>query len=64
MESKVNQSKIVLKKDGAFEFEPTKNKNTFKDLYSDLAGNLVKKLPVTLNKFDNNSTKQYRMNIE
>ena len=38
--------------------------NIFKDYYSDLAGNLVRILPVALNKFNNNSTKQYYMNIE
>ena len=61
---KVNQSKIALKNDGAIQIEPTKNANIFKDLYPDLAGTLVKKLPVALNKFNNNSTKQYYMNIE
>ena len=61
---KVNQSKIALKNDGAIQFEPTKNANIFKDFYSDLAGTLVRKLPVALNKFNNNSTKQYYMNIE
>ena len=61
---KVNQSKIALKNDGAIQFEPMKNANIFKDFYSDLAGTLVRKLPVALNKFNNNSTKQYYMNIE
>ena len=41
-----------------------KNANIFKNFYSDLAGNFVRKLPVALNKFNNNSTKQYYMNIE
>ena len=54
---KVNQPKIALKNNGAIQLEPTKNTNIFKDFYSDLAGNLVRKLPVTLNKFNNNSTK-------
>ena len=36
-----------------FNFEPTKNTNMFKVFYSDLA-----------DKFSNNSTKQYYMNIE
>ena len=45
---KVNQLKIALKKDDAIQCEPTKNENTFKDFYSDLAGNLVIKLPVAL----------------
>ena len=35
---KVNQSKIALKNDGAFQFEPTKNANIFKDFHCDLAG--------------------------
>ena len=50
---KVNQSKIALKEDGAIQFEPTKNANTFKDVYSKLAGDLVGKLPVAPNKFKN-----------
>ena len=61
---KVNQSKITLKKDGAIQFEIITNENTFRDFYSDLAGNLVRKLPVALNKFNNNSRKQYYINIE
>ena len=59
----VNQSKSALKKDGTFQFEPTKNANIFKDIYFLLAGRLVRKLPVALNKFNNISTKQYYMNI-
>ena len=51
---KVNQSKIALKEDGAIQFETTKNVNTCKDFYFDLAGNLVKRLPVALNKFSKN----------
>ena len=62
--AKVNQSKIALKKDGAIQLEPTKNANTCRDFYSDLAGNLVRKLPVALNKFKNRSTKQNYMNME
>ena len=57
-------TKIALKDNGAIQFEPTKNANIFKDFYSDLAGNLVRKLPVALNKFNNNSTKKYYMNID
>ena len=54
MESgKVNPSKIALKKDGSIQFEPAKNSNTFKDFYSELVGNLVRKLPVAPNKFNN-----------
>ena len=61
---KVNQPKITLKNDGAIQFEPLKNANIFKEFYSDLAGKLMRKLPVALNKFNNNSTKQYYMNIK
>ena len=60
----VNQSKIALKNDGAIQFEPTKNANIFTDFCFDLVGNLVRKLPVALNKINNNSTKQCYMNIE
>ena len=60
---KENQSKIAFKKDGTIQFEPIKNSNVFKDFYSNLAGNLVRKLPVALNKFNNNLMKQYYMNI-
>ena len=55
---KVYQSKTTLKNDAAIQFEPTKNVNIFKDFYSDLAGTLVRNLPVAFNKFNNNSMKQ------
>ena len=61
---RVNQSKIALKNDGGIHFESTKTANIFKDCYFDLAGKLVRKLPVAPNKFNNNSTKQYYMNVE
>ena len=61
---KLNQSIIVLTNNRAIQFEPTKNANICKDFYSDLVGNLVRKLSVALDKFNNNSTKQYYMNIE
>ena len=53
-----------MKIDVAVQFEPTKNANIFKDFYSDLAGKIVGKFPITLKHVNNNSTKQYRMNIE
>ena len=61
---KVNQSKNALKSDDATQFEPTKNENICNDFYSDLAGNLVRKLLVAFDKFNNNLTKQYYMNME
>ena len=53
-----------MKNDGTIQFEPTKYANIAKDFYSDLAGTLVRKLPVALNKFNNNFMKQYYMNIK
>ena len=41
-----------------------KIQNIFEDFYSDLAGKLVRKLPVALTNLNNNLTKQYYMNIE
>ena len=41
-----------------------KNANAFKNLSSELAGNVVKKLPVTPNKFNNDSTEQHYTNAE
>ena len=42
--AKVDQSKIGLKNDGAIQLEPKRTANIVKDFYSDLAGNLVRKL--------------------
>ena len=61
---KANLSKIALKNDGVIQFGPTKNAIIFKDFYYDLAGNLVRKLLVPFNTFNNNLMKQYYMNIE
>ena len=61
---KVNQLKIALKNNAAIQPKNMKNVNIFKDFYSELARKLVRKLPVALNKFSNNLTKQYYMNIE
>ena len=52
----INQSQIVLKKDYAIQFEPSQYANTFKGSYPESAENLVKKLSVGTNRF-NNSTK-------
>ena len=41
-----------------------KNANAFKNLSSELAGNVVKKFPVTPNKFNNDSTEQHYTNAE
>ena len=49
-----------MNKDGAIQLEPTKNAKTIEDL----AGNLVRKFAVAINRFNNNSTKQCYMNVE
>ena len=61
---KLNQSKIALKDIGAIQFEPMKNATIFRNFYSDLARKPGQKSRVVLNKFKNNSTKQYYMDIE
>ena len=50
--SMLKQPKIALEKDGTIKFQlaSKKNANTFKDF--DLAGTLVRKLPVAPNKFN------------
>ena len=64
----VNQSKICLKKNGVTQFEPKKNANIFKTSYSELAGNLVKKLPKPPLKFNTDKTmmfyKKLKPNLE
>ena len=55
----MGQSKICLKEDGVIQFEPKKNANIFKKLYSELAGNLVKKLPEPPLKFTAKRTKMF-----
>ena len=41
-----------------------KDRSTLKDFYFGLVGNLVRKLLVTPDKFNNNSIDQYYMNAE
>ena len=48
---------IPLKKDDAIEFGPRKNVNIFKVFYSELARNLVRKVPVAPNNLSNKSKK-------
>ena len=63
-----NQSKICLKENGVKQFEPKKNANIFKTFYSELAGNLVKKLPKPPLKFNTDKTmmfyKKLKPNLE
>ena len=47
-----------------FNLKLRKVKNSFKNFYSDLAGNLVREYPVALSKLYNNSMKQYYINIK
>ena len=56
---KARQSKIFLKKDGAIQFEALESANTFKRLYSELAGGFQEKLPRTPSKFFSRTTKNY-----
>ena len=56
---KASDSKISLRKDGAFQFEALKNANTFKRFYSELCGGLHEKLPKAPNKVTSQTTKNY-----
>ena len=55
----VNQSKICLKENGVMQFKPEKNANIFKAFYSELAGNLVKKLLKLPLKFNTDKTMMF-----
>ena len=56
---KARQSKISLKKDDAIQFAALGNANSFKRLYSELAGGLQEKLLRAPNKFTSQTTKNY-----
>ena len=64
----MKKSKICLKENGVTQFEPKKNENIFKTFYSELAGNLVKKLPKPPLKFNTDKTmifcKKLKPNLE
>ena len=55
-----NKAKVSLKKDGTIQFEPRKNTNIFRKFYPEVAANLVEKLPITPNKFNSGTKKDYQ----
>ena len=58
--SKTNSSAtICLEKDGILSFDPKTNAEIFKDFYSNLANNLVKKLPTPPNKYGKTAVNNY-----
>ena len=58
--SKANSSAtICLEKDGILSFDPKTNAEIFKDFYSNLANNLVKKLPIPPNKYGKTAVNNY-----
>ena len=61
---KVNQSKIPFKNDDAIQFKLKKMQILLRISALVYLGNIVRNLSVALNKFNNNLTKQYYMNIE
>ena len=58
-----NHLQICLKENGATQFEPKQNANTFKTFYPELAGNLVKKLPKPSLKFNTDKTMMFYKNL-
>ena len=58
--SKANSSAtICLEKDGILSLDPKTNAEIFKDFYSNLANNLVKKLPTPPNKYGKTAVNNY-----
>ena len=54
-----HQPKICLRENNLLQFNENKNANTFKDLYKNLAADLVNQLPAAKNIFGTNSVKEY-----
>ena len=62
-ESYCSCSTICLEKDGILSFDPKANAEIFKDFYSNLANDLVKKLPNPPNKYGKDAVKKYYENL-
>ena len=60
---KGSESSVCLEQDGNISFDPGTNAGIFKDLYSNLAGNLVKELPTATFKYGMDYVKYYYTNI-
>ena len=56
---KSSSATICLEKDGILSFDPKTNAEIFKDFYSNLANNLVKKLPTPPNKYGKTAVNNY-----
>ena len=58
-----SSSTICLEKDGTLSFDHKANAEIFKDFYSNLASDLVKKLPNPPNKFGTGTVREYYKNL-
>ncbi|MFM1566744.1 MAG: RNA-directed DNA polymerase, partial [SAR86 cluster bacterium] len=58
----VSASKICLKKEDKMSFDSKENSESFKDFFSNLASNLVNKLPPAPKKFEMNTVEAYYKN--
>ena len=58
-----SSSTICLEKDGILSFDHKANTEIFKDFYSNLASDLVKKLPNPPNKFGTGTVREYYKNL-
>ena len=54
-----NKVRYRLEKDGNISFDPGTNAGIFKDFYSNLAGNLVKQLPIATFKYGMDFVRNY-----
>ena len=63
---KATPSSICLENNGTLSFNSKTNAEIFKDFYSNLAGDLLRKLPSPTNKFGIEGVKKYykNMNLE
>ena len=61
---KASPSTICLEKDGTLSFDSKTNAEIFRDFYSNLASDLLTKLPSPPNKFGKEAVKKYHENID
>ena len=54
---------VCLKENGNFVFDPKPTSNIFKSFFSDIAKNLLDKLPIAPNRFNKNSVSAYYKNL-
>ena len=62
--SSSGKQNICLKENDNFVFDPVETSNIFKTFFSDIAKNLLSKLPIAPNRFNKNSVLEYYKNLQ